>query len=145
MLQLATIEDFGHLLIDLDPKISECLRCLSNIVPPSPTIFIQHPQKRSSHLLKLEEKELCTLKQLLNSHHCRSILARTDSFFNRYVCDCFVNFFRGHVPANKNFIESKKVPFEKIVDPMFSIREKRKDWQTIFYWLNQSENRVTFI
>ena len=37
--QLATKEDFGHLLIDLDTKTSECLRYLSNIVPPSPTIF----------------------------------------------------------------------------------------------------------
>ena len=37
--QLATKEDFGHLLIDLDPKTSECLRYSSNIVPPSPTIF----------------------------------------------------------------------------------------------------------
>ena len=37
--QLATKEDFGHLLIDLDPKTSECFRYSSNIVPPSPTIF----------------------------------------------------------------------------------------------------------
>ena len=37
--QLAMKEDFGHLLIDLDPKTSECLRYSSNIVPPSPTIF----------------------------------------------------------------------------------------------------------
>ena len=37
--QLATKEDFGHLLIDSDPKTSECLRYSSNIVPPSPTIF----------------------------------------------------------------------------------------------------------
>ena len=37
--QLATKEDFGHLLIDLDPKTSECLRYSSNIVPQSPTIF----------------------------------------------------------------------------------------------------------
>ena len=37
--QLATKEDFGHLLIDLDPKTSDCLRYSSNIVPPLPTIF----------------------------------------------------------------------------------------------------------
>ena len=37
--QLATKENFGHFLIDLDPKTSECLRYSSNIVPPSPTIF----------------------------------------------------------------------------------------------------------
>ena len=37
--QLATKEIFGHLLIDLDPKTSECPRYSSIIVPPSPTIF----------------------------------------------------------------------------------------------------------
>ena len=37
--QLATKEDFGHLLIDLNPKTLECLRYSSNIVPPSRTIF----------------------------------------------------------------------------------------------------------
>ena len=57
---------------------------------------------------------------MLNSRHCRSILTGADSNFIRFLCDCF------HVPANKSFIESKKVPFEKIVDPKFSIREKRK-------------------
>ena len=54
---------------------------------------------------------------MLNSHHCRSILTRSDSNFIRFLRDCFVNVFLGHVPAKKSFIESRKVPFEKIVDP----------------------------
>ena len=66
----------------------------------------------------MKEKELCILKQRLNSHHCRSILTGVDSNVIRFLCDCFVNVFLGHVPANKNFIESKKVPFEKIFDPV---------------------------
>ena len=72
------------------------------------------------------EKELCILKQMLNSRHCLSILTGADSNFIRFLCDCCVNVFLGHVPANKSFIESKKIPFGKIVDPKFSIREKRK-------------------
>ena len=74
----------------------------------------------------MKEKGLYILKQMLNSHHCRSILTGADSNFIRFLCDCFVNVFLGHVPANKIFIESKKVPFEKIVHPKFNIREKRK-------------------
>ena len=35
----AISEQYGHLLIDLDPKTSECLRYCSNIVGPGPTIF----------------------------------------------------------------------------------------------------------
>ena len=35
----ATENMFGHLLIDLDPKTSDCLRYCSNITKPGPTIF----------------------------------------------------------------------------------------------------------
>ena len=63
---------------------------------------------------------------MLNSHHCRSILTGADSIFIRFLCDFFVNVFLGHVPANKRFIGSKKVTFEKTVDLKFNIREKRK-------------------
>ena len=37
--QFATKEPFGHLLIDLDPKTSDCLRYCSNITEPGPTVF----------------------------------------------------------------------------------------------------------
>ena len=37
--QLATKEPFGHLLIDLDPKTSDCLRYCSNITEPGPSVF----------------------------------------------------------------------------------------------------------
>ena len=52
----------------------------------------------------MKEKELCILKQMLNSHYYRSILTGADLNFIRFVCDCFVNVFLGHVPANKSFI-----------------------------------------
>ncbi len=35
----ATSVSYGHLLIDFDPKTSDCLRYCSNIVGPLPTIF----------------------------------------------------------------------------------------------------------
>ena len=122
--QLATKEDFGHLLIDLDPKTSECLRYSSKIARLGQPFSIYHPQKQLSHLLKMKQKEFCILNQMLNSHHCRSILTGSDSVFIGFLCDCFVNVFLGHVPANKSFIESKKVPFEKIVDPKFRRKTK---------------------
>ena len=74
----------------------------------------------------MKEKESCLLKQMLNSRHCRSLLTGADSNFIRFLCDCFLSVFLGHVPGNKSFIESKKKPFGKIVDPKISIREKRK-------------------
>ena len=37
--ELATRETFGHLLIDLDPKTSDCLQFCSNITKPGPSVF----------------------------------------------------------------------------------------------------------
>ena len=37
--ELASKDSFGHLIIDLDPRTSDCLRYCSNIIPPGPTIF----------------------------------------------------------------------------------------------------------
>ena len=41
----ATNEPFGHFLIDLDPKTSECLRFCSNITESGPSIFYLPSQK----------------------------------------------------------------------------------------------------
>ena len=37
--ELATRDSFGHLLIDLDPRTSDCLRYYSNITRPGPAVF----------------------------------------------------------------------------------------------------------
>ena len=37
--ELATRDSFGHFLIDLDPRTSECLRYCSNITRPGSTVF----------------------------------------------------------------------------------------------------------
>ena len=97
---------------------SQNFRMSSLFVKQSSTIAnhfsTYHPQKQSSHLLKMKKKEFCILKQMLNSHHCRSIFSGADSNFIKFRCDCFVNVFLGDVPDSKIFIVSKKVPFGKI-------------------------------
>ena len=37
--KLANRDSFGHLLIDLDPRTSDCLRYCSNLTRPGPTVF----------------------------------------------------------------------------------------------------------
>ena len=37
--QFATKDTYGHLLINLDPRTSDCLRYCLNITPPGPSIF----------------------------------------------------------------------------------------------------------
>ena len=56
--QLATKEDIGHLLIDLDPKTSECLPYSSNIVPPLPTIFYLPSSKALITSLENEREKI---------------------------------------------------------------------------------------
>ena len=59
--QLATKEPFGHLLIDLDPKTSDCLRYCSNITEPSPTVFYLPSNKvETTHLNNEREKIIYT-------------------------------------------------------------------------------------
>ena len=93
----------------------------------------------------MKERELCLLKEMLNSHHCRSILTGADSNFIRFLCDCFVNVFLGQVPANKILLRVRKYHLKKLLTLSLVSQKNEKFWQTIFHWLNQSENRVTFI
>ena len=56
--QLATKEPFGHLLIDLDPKTSDCLRYCSNITEPGPSIFYLPSDKAETTPLNKEREKI---------------------------------------------------------------------------------------
>ena len=59
--QLATKEPFGHLLIDLDPKTSDCLRFCSNNTEPGPTVFYLPSDKaKTTPLNNKREKVIYT-------------------------------------------------------------------------------------
>ena len=57
----ATSEPYGHLLIDLDPKTSECLRFCSNITAPGASIFyIPSEIAKETNLTNEREKRAYT-------------------------------------------------------------------------------------
>ena len=56
--QLATKEPFGHLLIDLDPKTSDCLQYCSNITEPGPTVFYLPSDKAEATPLNNEREKI---------------------------------------------------------------------------------------
>ena len=56
--QLATKDPFGHLLIDLDPKISDWLRYCSNITEPGPTVFYLPSDKAETTPLNNESEKI---------------------------------------------------------------------------------------
>ena len=55
--QLATKEPFGHLLIDLDSKTSDCLRYCSNNNEPGPTVFYLPSDKAEAAPLNNEREQ----------------------------------------------------------------------------------------
>ena len=55
--QLATKELFRHLLIDLDPKTSDCLRYCSNITEPVPKVFYLTSDKEETNPLNNETEK----------------------------------------------------------------------------------------
>ena len=59
--EIATRETFGHLLLDLDPKTSDCLRFCSNIREPGPSVFYIPSDKADiTHISNEREKILYT-------------------------------------------------------------------------------------
>ena len=56
--QLATKEPLGHLLIDLDPKTSDCLRYCSNITEPGATVFYLPSDKAETTPLNDEREKI---------------------------------------------------------------------------------------
>ena len=54
--ELATRDSFGHLLIDLDPRKSDCLRYCSNMIRPGPTVFYL-PLSKAETIPITNEKE----------------------------------------------------------------------------------------
>ena len=56
--QLATKEPFGHLLIDLDPKTSDCLRYCSNIPQSGPSVFYLQSDKTKTTSLNIEREKI---------------------------------------------------------------------------------------
>ena len=55
---MKTKEPFGHLLIDLDPKTSDCLRYCSNITETGPTVFYLPSDKAETTPLKKEREKI---------------------------------------------------------------------------------------
>ena len=56
--QLTRKEPFGHLLIDIDPKTSGCLRYCSNITEPGPTAFYLPSDKAGTTPLNKEKEKI---------------------------------------------------------------------------------------
>ena len=125
----AVAEPHGHLLIDLNPKTSECLRFCSNIVGPGPTIFffcLRHKQKFQK--LTMSEKNLHTLSLLekLTSIQQQKLLRHCDKEFLRFCCECAINVVNGTVGINVDELKQYEIQLRLLCKRSTSNKERRK-------------------
>ena len=127
--ELAIRKQFGHLLINLDPKTSDVLRYCSNIVPPGPSIFYL-PSAKSviTKLTDEREKELCMLRQMLDTSdsNIKKIMKTAPNNFIKFLCECLLNIVNGNVPVNKTKLECYENSFKTLLSDQTSLKQKRK-------------------
>ena len=116
--QLATEEPFEHLLIDLDPKTSDCLRYCSNITEPGPTVLYLPSDKAETTPLNNErEKKLSILKQMMHLHpkQLRKSVRNCESYVIRVQCECLHNVLLGRVGVKVRDLEKYRHIFERVL------------------------------
>ena len=124
----AVAEPHGHLLIDLDPKTSECLRFCSNIEGPGPTKFYLPSSQAKLQKLTMSEKKLHTFSLLekLTSIQQQKLLRHCDKEFLRFCCECAINVVNGTVGINVDELKQYEIQLRLLCKRSTSNKERRK-------------------
>ena len=119
--QLATKDTYGHLLIDLDPRTSDCLRYCSNITPPGPSIFY----------LPINQAEVTPLtnerEKIIYSAAHGTIESQPAPNFSliSVICECLLNVVNGNVSVNIPNIENFQVAYKLLISRKTKLERKR--------------------
>ena len=107
----ATSEPYGHLLIDLDPKTSECLRFCSSITAPGASIFnILSEIAKETNLTNDREKQAHTEASAEHKgQDYKSFICQCNDDAIKFICKCAVNTINGNGPCEVQTV----IPFEK--------------------------------
>ena len=111
--KVATAELIGQLMINLDPKISQGLQFLSQLIGPDPSFFIFSPLKQSLQHSQMKKKHLLMLKQWAKNRNENTAQMKTShqDDFIWFLSDCVMNVLSGVVPVNKvEFKKNEKPP-----------------------------------
>ena len=96
--ELATKKKFGHLLVDLDLKTSDCLQYCSKIVEPSPSITSDKAEvaaitnEREKHLFSSDKRMV-----QLSRAEIRKYIRTSHKKVTSVLCECLHNVIRGNV------------------------------------------------
>ena len=114
--ELATKKNFGHLLIDLDLKTSDCLQYCSKIVEPSPSIPSDKAEvaaitKEREKLLFSSDKQIVQFSKAEIEKYIRT----SHKNVNSVLCECLHNVIRGKVRIHnlKQFENIFRIGFRK--------------------------------
>ena len=125
---LATSEPYCHLLVNLDPKTSECLRFSSKITSPGPSVFhLPAEVARETNLSNEREKRAYTqaLAVQKDKERIQKVLCQCDSEEIKFLRECALNIITGNIP----FDVYRLFPFEKqrrIVCDITTLHSKRR-------------------
>ena len=125
--QLATNEPFGHLLIDLDPKTSDCLRYCSNITEPGPSVFYLPSDKAEKTPLNNEREKIVYTEAngAFAAKKLRKSLRSCDSDAILVLCECLHNVLLGQVRVKARDLEKYRHIFEGVLKKKSSMVKRR--------------------
>ena len=125
--QLATKEPFGHSLIDLDPKTSDCLRYCSNITEPGPTVFYLPSDKAETTPLNNEREKIIYTEAngAFATKKLRKYLRNCDSDVILVLCECLHNVLMGHVRVKVRVLEKYRHIIESFLKKKSSMDKRR--------------------
>ena len=114
---IATKQPFGHLLINHDPKISDCLRYWSNITEPRRTVFCLPSDKAETTPLKRKEGKISILKlvAILASKEPKKYFRNFDSDVVLVLCESFHNVLLGTARGKVKDLGNYSYIFEKVL------------------------------
>ena len=125
--EIATRETFGHLLIDLDPKTSDCLCFCSNITVPGPSVFYIPSDKADITHISNEQEKFSILKRLvlLSDPEFRKFLRTSDENTLLVLSECFCIVIRGHVKHQINNLMQHEIVFRTVLRKNVPVEKKR--------------------
>ena len=100
--ELATKDSFAHLLIDLDPRTSDCLRYCSNIIPPGPSVFYLPLLRAEVRPITIEREKIIysAAHGTFQSNKLRSFIRKSSNTqVISVICESLLNVGNGIVPV----------------------------------------------
>ena len=123
----AVAEPYGHLLICLDPKPSDCLRFRSTIVGPEATCFtcLHHKIKLQKVTISAKNLHILSFLEMFTPLQQQEFLKHCEIEFLNFCCECAIHIINGTVPVSSDELEFYKQQLKTLCKKSFSSQKLR--------------------